>query len=66
MSNFFLIVTASILCLLIGAMASVFSINFDLDIAKQVFMSVLSLTCLPLSLYMAYIAKNEHELNQKG
>jgi hypothetical protein len=46
--------TATMLCLITGALASFLMLKFDLDGVENILAGFVSLSCLPLGLYMAY------------
>jgi len=46
--------TATILCLITGMLASFTAIFLDLDGTQKMLITLISIGCLPLGLYMAY------------
>lgn len=46
--------TATILCLITGILASFAAFSVELDANPKILINLISLSCLPLGLYMAY------------
>lgn len=54
--------TATILCLITGILASFAALSLELDGTQKMLINFISLSCLPLGLYMAYdtISSQKH------
>ena len=63
MSNFYLAVLSTFLCLTLGITASGLTVFSELDGAGIILSSIIGIVCLPLGIFMGYLAFKERPLD---
>lgn len=61
MKTLHLQIIATLLCLICGILANLYQLKVELEGVRLVLINVVGMGCLPLALYMAYVAYLEYK-----